>query len=70
MWAILLATGSAAIVLPALEEAGVSADEALLAMAWATVADIATIVAVPLVLNPSHALRAGARGAGGRGRAP
>jgi Kef-type K+ transport system membrane component KefB len=59
VWAILLATGSAAIVLPALEEAGVSGDRALLAMAWATVADVATIVAVPLVLNPSKALRAG-----------
>jgi len=58
VWAILLATGSAAIVLPALEEAGVGADRALLAMAWATVADIATIVAVPLVLNPSKAVRA------------
>jgi Kef-type K+ transport system membrane component KefB len=59
LWAILLATGSAAIVLPALEEAGVGADRALLAMAWATVADVATIVAVPLVLNPSKAVRAG-----------
>jgi Kef-type K+ transport system membrane component KefB len=59
VWAILLATGSAAIVLPALEEAGVSADRALLAMAWATVADVVTIVAVPLVLNPSKAVRAG-----------
>lgn len=59
VWAILLATGSAAIVLPALEEAGLSADRALLAMAWATVADIATIVAVPSVLNPSKAVRAG-----------
>ena len=59
VWAILLATGSAAIVLPALEEAGVSGDRALLAMAWATVADVATIVAVPLVLNPSKAVRAG-----------
>lgn len=59
VWAILLATGSAAIVLPALDEAGVSADRALLAMAWATVADIATIVAVPLVLDPSKAVRAG-----------
>jgi Kef-type K+ transport system membrane component KefB len=59
VWAILLATGSAAIVLPALEEAGISADRALLAMAWATVADVSTIVAVPLVLNPSKAVRAG-----------
>jgi Kef-type K+ transport system membrane component KefB len=59
VWAILLATGSAAIVLPALQEAGLSGEKAVLAMAWATVADIATIVAVPLVLNPSKALRAG-----------
>jgi Kef-type K+ transport system membrane component KefB len=59
VWTILLATGSAAIVLPALEEAGVTASRALLAMAWATVADVATIVAVPLVLNPSKAVRAG-----------
>ncbi len=59
VWAILLATGSAAIVLPALQEAGASGEQAVLAMAWATVADVATIVAVPLVLNPSKALRAG-----------
>jgi Kef-type K+ transport system membrane component KefB len=59
VWAILLATSSAAIVLPALQEAGVTPDRALLAMAWATVADIVTIVAVPLALQPSHAMRAG-----------
>jgi Kef-type K+ transport system membrane component KefB len=58
VWTILLATGSAAIVLPALDEAGVSADRALLAMAWATVADVCTIVAVPLVMNPSKAVHA------------
>jgi Kef-type K+ transport system membrane component KefB len=58
VWAILLATGSAAIVLPALEEAGVG-ERALLAMAWATVADILTIIAVPLVLQPSKAVHAG-----------
>ena len=59
IWAILLATGSAAIVLPALEEGGVGADVALLAMAWATVADVGTIVPVPLVMNPNKAVRAG-----------
>jgi len=59
VWAILLATGSAAIVLPALQEAGVSENMAIPAMAWATVADVLTIVAVPLVLAPSKALRAG-----------
>lgn len=58
VWAILLATGSAAIVLPALQEAGVSDGRAIPAMAWATVADVATIVAVPLVLNPSKAVSA------------
>jgi Kef-type K+ transport system membrane component KefB len=59
IWAILLATGSAAIVLPALEEAGVGPEKAILAMAWATVADVVTIVAVPLVMNPSKAAKAG-----------
>jgi Kef-type K+ transport system membrane component KefB len=58
VWTILLATGSAAIVLPALEEAGIRGRRALLAMAWATVADVTTIVAVPLVLNPPKAARA------------
>jgi Kef-type K+ transport system membrane component KefB len=58
VWAVLLATGSAAIVVPALEEARISAELALPVMAWATIADIATIVAVPLVLNPSKAAKA------------
>lgn len=59
VWAILLATGSAAIVLPALEEAGIEERSALLPMAWATVADVATIIILPLVLQPSHAVHAG-----------
>jgi Kef-type K+ transport system membrane component KefB len=59
VWAVLLATGSAALVLPELEEAGLTNPPALLAMAWATIADLVTIVAVPSVLQPSHALRAG-----------
>ncbi|MHB8692801.1 MAG: cation:proton antiporter [Solirubrobacteraceae bacterium] len=59
IWAILLATGSAAIVLPAVQEAGLGQEMALLAMAWATIADVATIVPVPLVMNPSKAVRAG-----------
>jgi Kef-type K+ transport system membrane component KefB len=59
IWTILLATGSAAIVLPALQEAGVEEGAGLVAMAWATVADVATIVAVPLVMAPAKALRAG-----------
>jgi Kef-type K+ transport system membrane component KefB len=58
VWAVLLATGSAAIVLPALEEAGVGGDRALIAMAWATVADVSTIVLVPLVMQPAKAVHA------------
>jgi Kef-type K+ transport system membrane component KefB len=58
IWAVLLATGSAAIVLPALEEAGVEGNQALIAMAWATVADVATIVLVPLVMQPAKAVHA------------
>jgi len=46
-------------VLPAVEEGGLAADAALLAMAWATVADVGTIVPVPLVMQPSKAVRAG-----------
>ncbi len=59
VWGVLLATSSAAIVLPALQEAGVDADRAILAMAWATVADVSTIVAVPLVMDPAKAVHAG-----------
>ncbi len=59
VWAILLATGSAAIVLPALDEAGVDDKQRLLPMAWATIADVATIVILPLVLQPSRAVHAG-----------
>jgi Kef-type K+ transport system membrane component KefB len=59
VYALLLASGSAAILLPALKEHGLMGDRrALTVMAQVALADIAAIVALPLVLQPGHALRA------------
>ena len=63
VWLLLLATGSAAVVLPALDDSGLSGPATLVVMAQVTVADIATIVAVPLVLQPERAARAALGGA-------
>jgi Kef-type K+ transport system membrane component KefB len=58
VYALLLATGSAAIALPILDEAHVlQTAAALTVLAQVTVADVASIVAVPLVLQPSRATR-------------
>ena len=59
LYALLLASGSAAILLPALKEHGLMDDSrALTVMAQVALADIAAIVALPLVLQPGHAPRA------------
>lgn len=59
VYALLLASGSAAILLPALKEHRLMGDpRALTVMAQVALADIAAIVALPLVLQPGHALRA------------
>ena len=61
IYALLLASSSAAILLPALQEQGLLGDpRALTVMAQVALADIAAIVLLPLVLQPSHALRAAA----------
>jgi Kef-type K+ transport system membrane component KefB len=63
IYAVVLASGSAAVLLPALEEARAVGTGALAAMAQVTIADVATIVAVPIVLVPgraSHAILGGA----------
>jgi Kef-type K+ transport system membrane component KefB len=57
--ALLLCGGSAAILLPILEEEGLMEDERVLAlMAWIAIADVATIVALPVVLEPHRAVHA------------
>jgi Kef-type K+ transport system membrane component KefB len=55
IYAVLLASGSAAIVLPTLQERKLDGPEALVVIAQVTVADVAAILAVPLVLQPSRA---------------
>lgn len=54
IYAVLLASGSAAVLLPALEEMGISGSGALVVMAQVTIADVVTIVSVPIVLQPSR----------------
>ena len=59
IYALLLASGSAAILLPALGEQRLLEDpRALTVIAQVALADIAAIVALPLVLQPSRALEA------------
>jgi Kef-type K+ transport system membrane component KefB len=62
VYAVLLASGSAAIVLPTLQERKLHGPEALVVIAQVTVADVAAILAVPLVLQPSRAANAAVGG--------
>lgn len=57
VYAVLIASGSAAVVLPILQERGLTGPDALAVMAQVTVADIGAMVAVPLVLAPGRAGR-------------
>jgi Kef-type K+ transport system membrane component KefB len=59
IYAVVLASGSAAVLLPALQETGAGGRDALVVMAQVTIADVVTIVSVPIVLQPGrtgHAL--------------
>ena len=59
IYALLLASGSAAVLLPALEDVGLTDDpRALTVMAQVAIADVAAIVALPLVMQPGKALHA------------
>ncbi len=57
VYAVLVASGSAAVVLPVLQERGLAGPAALAVMAQVTVADIGATVAVPVVLAPGRAGR-------------
>jgi Kef-type K+ transport system membrane component KefB len=54
VYAVLIASGSAAVVLPILQERQIAGPVALAVMAQVTVADVGAMVAVPLVLAPSR----------------
>jgi Kef-type K+ transport system membrane component KefB len=58
VFAVVLASGSAALVIPALQEAKLRGPAALAVVAQVAVADVVTIVAVPFVLQPHRAGRA------------
>ena len=63
IYAVVLASGSAAVLLPALEETDSAGPDALVVIAQVTVADIVTILSVPIVLQPGRTFHA-ALGAG------
>ncbi len=56
LFAVLLASSSAALVLPMLQSLGISAESAPRLIAQIAIADIACIVALPLVMDPPRAL--------------
>jgi Kef-type K+ transport system membrane component KefB len=59
LYAVVLASGSAAVLVPSLQEGNLlERKEGLVVAAQVSVADIAAIVAVPLALSPGHALEA------------
>ncbi|HEY7829836.1 MAG TPA: cation:proton antiporter [Solirubrobacteraceae bacterium] len=58
IYAVVLASGSAAVLLPALAEADAAGRDALTVMAWVTIADVVTILSVPIVLAPGRAAHA------------
>jgi Kef-type K+ transport system membrane component KefB len=55
VFAVVLASGSAAVLLPALQEARLDGPAAMVVMAQVTIADVVTIVSVPIVLEPHRA---------------
>jgi Kef-type K+ transport system membrane component KefB len=62
LFALLLAASSSAVVMPILHERGLAGGELLLTTAWIALVDIATIVALPLAVEPSRALAIAAGG--------
>lgn len=58
LYAVLMASSSAALVLPALDDLGLGGPRVLPVLAQVAVADTASIVALPLVVDPANAPRA------------
>ena len=57
VYAVLIGSGSAAIVLPVIQERRLEGDAVLMVIAQVTVADVAATVAIPFVLRPAQAGR-------------
>ncbi|MGW4364794.1 cation:proton antiporter [Nocardia takedensis] len=58
IYAVLLASSSAALVLPIIDSAGLSGRRVLALTAQVAIADTACVVALPLVIDPGNAARA------------
>jgi Kef-type K+ transport system membrane component KefB len=58
VYAVVLASGSAAVLLPALQETKAQGSDVLAVMAQVTIADVVTILSVPIVLQPQRAVHA------------
>ena len=58
VYAVIMASSSAALVLPAVDQLGLGGDQLLPTLAQVAVADTACIVALPLVIDPANAVRA------------
>jgi Kef-type K+ transport system membrane component KefB len=58
IYVVLLASGSAAVLLPALEETGAVGPDVFTVMAQVAIADLITILSVPIVLQPSRVAHA------------
>jgi Kef-type K+ transport system membrane component KefB len=54
VYVVLLASGSAAVLLPALQETGSVGPDVMVVMAQVTIADVITILSVPIVLQPAR----------------
>jgi Kef-type K+ transport system membrane component KefB len=54
VYAVVLASGSAAVLLPALQETGIAGAEVMTVMAQVTIADVITILSVPIALQPGR----------------
>jgi Kef-type K+ transport system membrane component KefB len=58
IYAVVLASGSAAVLLPALQETGAGGPDVVGVMAQVTIADVVTILSVPIVLQPQRTVHA------------
>jgi Kef-type K+ transport system membrane component KefB len=58
VYAVIIASSSAAVALPVIQESGLEGASVLAAMAWITLADVLATIAIPLALTPGHALHA------------
>jgi Kef-type K+ transport system membrane component KefB len=62
VFVLLLAASSSAVVMPIVQERGLTGEEMLVATTWIALVDIASIVALPVALEPAKVVRIGGGG--------